>query len=211
MSSEVKLDWTVPYQLDRVASDPAAYRGDWKPLQGSNFWRLRVGDWRSICEVSDAELVLLVLKIAPKRRRIQMNTQIIELDGKPAFAVVPFSEWAALHSRLEILQDIADAKTAGDTENFPTKFADRLLSGDSPLKVWREYRGMTLQTLGQRCAVTRQMLSMIEHGKAKPSVNLLTKLADALGCGMEDIHVANDQSIGDSPHSAKSRRSRSHR
>ena len=53
-------------ELDRVASNPAAYRGDWKPLQGSNFWRLRVGDWRAICEISDAELVLLVLKIAPR-------------------------------------------------------------------------------------------------------------------------------------------------
>ena len=53
-------------ELDRVASNPAAYRGDWKPLQGSNFWRLRVGDWRAICEISDTELVLLVLKIAPR-------------------------------------------------------------------------------------------------------------------------------------------------
>ena len=140
-----------------------------------------------------------------------MNTQIIELDGKPAFAVVPFSEWTALRSRLEILQDIADAKSARDAENFPAEFADRLLSGESPLKVWREYRGMTLQTLGQRCAVTRQMLSMIEHGKAKPSVDLLTKLADALGCGMEDLYVENKPSVGDSPHSARSRRSRSHR
>jgi len=41
--------------------------------------------------------------------------------------------------------------------------------------------------------------------------DLLTKLADALGCGMEDLHVENKTSMGDSPHSAKSRRSRSHR
>ena len=53
-------------ELERVATDPAAYRGDWKPLQGSNFWRLRVGDWRAICDVRDVELVLLVLKIAPR-------------------------------------------------------------------------------------------------------------------------------------------------
>jgi len=53
-------------ELDAVADDPAAYRGDWKPLQGSGFWRLRVGDWRAICEVRDGELVLLVVKIAPR-------------------------------------------------------------------------------------------------------------------------------------------------
>jgi len=53
-------------ELGRVATDPAAYRGDWKPLQGSDLWRLRVGDWRAICEIRDGELVLLVVKISPR-------------------------------------------------------------------------------------------------------------------------------------------------
>ncbi len=53
-------------ELDAVAADPANYRGDWKPLQGSAFWRLRVGDWRAICDLRDGELVLLVVKIAPR-------------------------------------------------------------------------------------------------------------------------------------------------
>ena len=53
-------------ELDAVAADPAAYRGDWKPLQGTDLWRLRVGDWRAICDVRDGELVLLVVKIAPR-------------------------------------------------------------------------------------------------------------------------------------------------
>ena len=53
-------------ELEAIADDPAAYRGDWKPLQGSELWRLRVGDWRAICEVRHGELVLPVLKIAPR-------------------------------------------------------------------------------------------------------------------------------------------------
>jgi mRNA interferase RelE/StbE len=53
-------------ELDVVAANPAAYRGDWKPLQGSDFWRLRVGDWRAICDVRDGELILLGVKIAPR-------------------------------------------------------------------------------------------------------------------------------------------------
>ena len=53
-------------ELARVAADPSTYHGDWKPLQGSTFWRLRVGDWRAICDVRDDELVLLVLKIATR-------------------------------------------------------------------------------------------------------------------------------------------------
>lgn len=53
-------------ELKAIAADPAAYRGDWKPLAGSPFWRLRVGDWRAICEKRDDELVLLVVKVASR-------------------------------------------------------------------------------------------------------------------------------------------------
>lgn len=53
-------------ELMQIAVDPRACQGDWKPLQGSEFWRLRVGDWRAICEWRDGELVLLVLKVAPR-------------------------------------------------------------------------------------------------------------------------------------------------
>lgn len=74
-------------------------------------------------------------------------------------------------------------------ESFPVEFADRLLSGEPPLRVWRDYRGPTLQSLTESCGVTRQMLSMIEHAKAKPSADLLGKLADALGCDMDGLHA----------------------
>lgn len=53
-------------ELKAIAANPGAYRGDWKPLQGSPFWRLRVGDWRAICDVQRGELVLLVVKVAPR-------------------------------------------------------------------------------------------------------------------------------------------------
>lgn len=117
-----------------------------------------------------------------------MSTQIIELNGVPAFAVVPVAEWNALLARLEEIQDVADARATRDTECFPAAFADRLLSGESPLRVWREYRGVTLQALADACGVTRQMISMIERNKAKPSSDLLGKLAGALGCDMDDLH-----------------------
>jgi len=120
-----------------------------------------------------------------------MSTQIIEQNGKPAFAVVPMTEWTALLARLEELQDIADIKDARarNEETFPLEFVERRLAGEAPLKVWREHRGLTLQALAESCGVTRQMLSMVEHGKEKPSADLLAKLAGALGCDMDDLHA----------------------
>jgi len=56
----------IDAELESIAMDPAAYQGDWKPLQGSPFWRLREGGWRAICEIINKELVIYVLKIGSR-------------------------------------------------------------------------------------------------------------------------------------------------
>lgn len=53
-------------ELAAIASHPTAYPGLGKPLQGSVYWRLRVGEWREICETRNQELVLLVVKVATR-------------------------------------------------------------------------------------------------------------------------------------------------
>ncbi len=53
-------------ELNAIARNSGTYQGDWQPLRGSRFWRLRVGGWRAICDKRDDELVLLVLKIGPR-------------------------------------------------------------------------------------------------------------------------------------------------
>jgi mRNA interferase RelE/StbE len=56
----------VVAELESIAKDPAAYRGDWKPLIGTPYLRLRVGTWRAVCELRRDELVLLVLEFGPR-------------------------------------------------------------------------------------------------------------------------------------------------
>jgi mRNA interferase RelE/StbE len=56
----------VQAALLSIAKNPGSYQGDWKRLEGSDFWRLRIGSWRVICDVQNGELVILVLKIAPR-------------------------------------------------------------------------------------------------------------------------------------------------
>lgn len=56
----------IDVELESIAENPAKYEGDWKRLQGSPFWRLRVGDWRVICEIVKNELIIYVLKIGTR-------------------------------------------------------------------------------------------------------------------------------------------------
>jgi len=122
-----------------------------------------------------------------------MNVQIIEHNGVPEYAVIPFAEWQTLTDRLEDMEDIADARIisaaiAAGEETFPHEFSKRLTAGESPLRVWREYRGFTLAALGNICGVTAAALSQIETGKRSLSVELLSKLSRALNCDMDDLY-----------------------
>jgi mRNA interferase RelE/StbE len=49
-----------------MANQPAAYRGDWKPLHGTPYWPLRIGGYRVICDLRAEELVLLVIKVGSR-------------------------------------------------------------------------------------------------------------------------------------------------
>ncbi|WP_273204775.1 type II toxin-antitoxin system RelE family toxin [Marinobacter subterrani] len=53
-------------ELVIMARDPYTYTGDWKPMKGQPFWRLRQGSYRAICSIDDGELVVLVLKVGAR-------------------------------------------------------------------------------------------------------------------------------------------------
>ncbi|MHB1013884.1 MAG: helix-turn-helix domain-containing protein [Desulfurivibrionaceae bacterium] len=122
-----------------------------------------------------------------------MNIQIIEREGTPEYAVIPYAEFERLREAAETLDDIQRYDLAmkqiaeGEEEIFPAEFVNRLLAGEQALRVWREYRGFTLAALGKACGVSAAALSQIEKGKRKPSAALLRKLAAALRCDMDDL------------------------
>jgi len=52
--------------IEHVAVDPFASIPNAKKLQGRDGYRLRVGGWRVIYEVDNNEVMVIVLKIAPR-------------------------------------------------------------------------------------------------------------------------------------------------
>ena len=121
-----------------------------------------------------------------------MNIQIIKHNGVPEYAIIPFDEWEKIISRMEEREDIREtrkisAAIAVGEETFPADFVKRLSSGESRLKVWREYRKLTLAKLAKTCGVSIPAISQIENAKRTPSVDLLVKLSKALSCDMEDL------------------------
>ena len=76
---------------------------------------------------------------------------------------------------------------AGEDELVPAAVVDRLLAGEAPLRVWREYRGLSQVALGEASGVNRVQIADIEAGRKTGSVETVKKLATALGIGLDDL------------------------
>ena len=106
---------------------------------------------------------------------------------------IPLLEYERLVAAAEMLEDIAafdKAKAdlaAGLDELIPAAFADRIIDGESPLRVYREYRGLTQVALAAASGVNRVQIAEIEGRKKTGSVATLKKLATALKLDLDDL------------------------
>lgn len=112
-----------------------------------------------------------------------MNKQIIKQNGEPAFVVIPWHEWQRIE---DILEDRADTAAVRDflenpTEGFPADVV-RLLAVErrNPIRVLRDYRGMTQAALAEAAGTSAVYLSQIERGERTAGRKLLTGLAGVL-------------------------------
>jgi DNA-binding XRE family transcriptional regulator len=115
-----------------------------------------------------------------------MKAQIIEKNGRPEFAVIPYEDYQHF---LELLEDEADARvvaefheayTAGREFLVPDEIVRRELAGESPIRLWREHRGLTQQELAKRAKISKPYLSQIETGKRQGTVETLSAIAHSL-------------------------------
>lgn len=72
-------------------------------------------------------------------------------------------------------------------ERIPAAIVDRLADGESPVRVWREHRGLSLRALAERASLSPALLSEIENGKKEGSIKTLVSLARALDVDLDDL------------------------
>jgi len=122
--------------------------------------------------------------------------QIIERDGKPEWAILPYEEYLQLIEQAELLEDIRDfdeisaAIERGDEELIPAEVVNAIVDGRNPIKVWREYRGLTQQQLADIVRISKPYLSQIEAGKRTGTTDVLSAIAKALDVSLEQVASA---------------------
>jgi DNA-binding XRE family transcriptional regulator len=125
-----------------------------------------------------------------------MSVQIIERNGKPEWAVIPYKAYLQLVEQVEALQDLRDYDSAkealnrGEEELIPEEVVYALLDGKNPIKVWREYRGLSQSQLAKAAGISIAYLSQLETGKRKGSTEVLSALAKILELSLDDVVVS---------------------
>ena len=115
-------------------------------------------------------------------------------DGE--VAIVPRAEYERLRDLAREAEEdfgtarlVARAKKeiAGGAPVLPKEIVDRLASGENPIRVLRQFRGLTQAELAtaEGIQITQNYLSDLENGKRKGPLALHRKLAHALGVPLE--------------------------
>jgi DNA-binding XRE family transcriptional regulator len=118
------------------------------------------------------------------------HPQIIRnVNGEPAFAVLPIHEYEKL---LDAADEAAgnrvfDTFKARNLETFPDEVASRLVDGEPPVKVFREYRGLTQTQLAAAAGLKQAYVSQIEAGSRIGTVDVLRRIAEVLRVSLDDL------------------------
>jgi DNA-binding XRE family transcriptional regulator len=118
---------------------------------------------------------------------------IITTPNGDRMAVIPVEEYERLVEAAEETTDVRaydEAKrrlVSNQDELLPSAMVNRILDGGNALRIWREYRGLTLKELADRAQVSAPFVSQIEKGQREGSVETMRKLADALKISVDDL------------------------
>jgi mRNA interferase RelE/StbE len=121
-----------------------------------------------------------------------MRVEKFTRNGKD-FAVVPMEKLQKLIDDAEMLADVIAYDSAkarmevGEEEFIPLELTERRLAGESPMKIWREYRGLTQEALAKKSKVSRSMIAAIEAKHKQGAVGTLKKLAGALQVDLDEL------------------------
>jgi DNA-binding XRE family transcriptional regulator len=121
-----------------------------------------------------------------------MRIEKITRNGRE-FAILPMERLKKLIDDAEMLADVkaydaAKASLKRDNEELiPLEIDERRLAGESTVKIWREYRGLTQEGLAKASSVSRSMIAAIEAKHKRGGIATLKRLAGALKVDLDEL------------------------
>lgn len=82
------------------------------------------------------------------------------------------------------------ARATDDGFRIPAVVAHAQLDGEQPVRAWREYRGLTQETLADKAGISKAYLCQIETRKQVGALKTIKAIAQALEISINDLQDA---------------------
>lgn len=108
-----------------------------------------------------------------------IEPQIIKIDEKPAFAIIPWDVYEELTRHY--IPDESDVW-------FPQEVVEaNVVRGDSLLKAWRDYYELTQAEVAARAGMSQPAYARLEKSTAQARTATLRKVANALNLSLAQL------------------------
>lgn len=81
---------------------------------------------------------------------------------------------------------LAQYETANE-EFIPGWVVDRLHAGEVPARVWRDYRGLSVQDVASAAGLDESVVAAIEAGTHEPGLRAMARVAQALRVEVDEL------------------------
>lgn len=108
-------------------------------------------------------------------------------------AVLPKGEYLRLAEACEdaeciaIVERFREKLARGEEELIPAAMVERLLAGESRVRVWREHRGLKTGELAEAAGLSQAYVGQFEAGTREGSVKALKAISGALNVTLDDL------------------------
>ena len=124
------------------------------------------------------------------------RVQFITTPKGERLAVMPAEDYEALAAAADEVDEGEETALAAEMRRLrqedqgePLGSAEfrRILAGESPVRVWRQWRGLSLRALASRLGLSAGYLSDIENGRKAGSLETLRAIARELGASVDEL------------------------
>ena len=125
-----------------------------------------------------------------------MTVQVIKRGNMPEWAVIPYETYLQLVEKAEMLQDVQDYDASraslahGNEMLVPSEVLHAILDGGNPIRIWREYRGLSQQALAENAGISISYLSQLESNERIAPPDVLSALATVLEAPLDTLNPA---------------------
>ncbi|MCM2292758.1 helix-turn-helix domain-containing protein [Allorhizobium sp. BGMRC 0089] len=115
--------------------------------------------------------------------------QTITTPAGETLVVLSLPEYEQLIDQADIARAdrIAANLASGREERVPAEVVQALISGENPVRVWRNHRGITARQLAEAAGLSAPYISEIESGKKEGSLSAMKSIAEALMVDLDDL------------------------